>query len=95
MVRHIVLFKVKEEHKEEVLALVEQFKTAKGEIECLSDFMIGEDFLHSSRSYDFGLIADFKTKEDLDTYSIHPIHVPFKTRMAEISEKVAACDFEF
>lgn len=94
MIKHIVLFKIKEEHKPEVPSLIERFKEMKDKIPELTDFQIGEDFLHSARSYDVGLIATVKDKGDLAVYADHPEHTPLKQRMAAISDSVVACDFE-
>ena len=94
MVKHIVVFKVKEEFMDEALGMIEDFRKKKGLIPGLKDFSIGTDFVHSARSYDVGLIATLEDKEALNVYANHPVHVPFKTRMAEISSSVVAVDFE-
>ena len=94
MIRHVVMFKVKEEFKDEVPTHIATFKAMKGKVEELVDIEVAEDFLHSPRSYDVILIADFKTKEDLESYGNHPAHVPTKKRMAEISSSVVCVDYE-
>ena len=94
MVRHVVLFKVKEEFKNELPTHLDAFRQMKGKVEELVDLELGEDFLHSPRSYDVVLIATFKTKADLDAYANHPAHLPTKKRMAEISSSVVCVDYD-
>lgn len=94
MVRHVVLFKVKEEFKNELPAHLDAFRQMKGKVEELVDLELGEDFLHSPRSYDVVLIATFKNKADLDSYGNHPAHLPTKKRMAEISSSVVCVDYD-
>ena len=94
MIRHIVFFKVKEECKDSIPTLVEQFRAMKGKIESLIYLEVGIDFLHSPRSFDVSLAATFATKEDLDAYQVNPIHVAAKTAMASICETIYSVDYE-
>lgn len=93
MIKHIVLFQVKEECKVEIPTMIERFKQMKEEIPELAGFRIGADFVHSARSYDVGLIATVKDEEALDIYANHPAHLPLKKHMAEISKSVVSVDF--
>ena len=71
MIRHIVLFKIKDEYKAEIPQLVENFYGMKGRIEGLVDLEAGADFLGSDRSYDVALITKFATREAFDAYQVH------------------------
>ena len=95
MIRHVVLFKVKEEFKKELPTHLEAFAKMKGNVKELVDLELGEDFLHSPRSYDVVLIATFANKNDLEAYGNHPLHLPTKQRMAEISSSVVCVDYKF
>ncbi len=94
MIRHIVLFKIKDEFKEEIPQLVENFYGMKGRIEGLLDLEAGEDFLHSDRSYDLGLVTVFDSMESFQAYQTHPVHMPVKKRMHEVRSASVSCDFE-
>ena len=48
MIRHIVLFKIKDEFKDEIPQLVENFRGMKGKIEGMLDLEAGADILKSS-----------------------------------------------
>lgn len=94
MIRHIVLFKIKDEYKSELPVLVQNFYGMKGKIEGLLDLEAGSDFLHSDRSYDVALITLFDSKESFQNYQTHPVHMPVKKRMHEVRQSSVACDYE-
>lgn len=95
MIRHIVLFTIKDEYKSEIPQLVENFKGMKGRIEGMVDLQAGADFLHSARSYDIALTTVFDSREAFEAYQTHPVHMPVKKRMHEVRSGSVACDFEF
>ena len=93
MIRHIVLFRIKEEFKSEIPQLVKNFYTMKGKVEGLLDLEAGADILGSERSYDLALICTFADRASFDAYQTHPAHMPVKKRMHEVREGSVACDF--
>ena len=93
MIRHIVLFKIKEEFKAEIPQLAKNFYTMKGKVEGLLDLEAGADILGSERSYDLALICTFADRASFDAYQTHPAHMPVKKRMHEVREGSVACDF--
>ncbi len=95
MIRHIVLFKIKDEFKNEIPQLVENFYGMKGKIEGMLDLEAGADILHSERSYDLALITVFDSEESFEAYQTHPVHMPVKKRMHEVRSASVACDFRF
>ena len=94
MIRHIVMFKIKDEYKDEIPRLVKNFYGMKGKIEGMVSLEAGADFLHSERSYDVALITEFENREALEAYQTHPVHLPVKKRMGEVRISSVACDFE-
>lgn len=94
MIRHIVLFRIKDEYKAEIPQLVRNFYGMKGKIEGMLDLEAGADVLHSERSYDLALTTVFDSRAALDAYQTHPVHLPVKARMAEVRTASVACDFE-
>ena len=94
MIRHIVLFRIKDEYKSEIPQLVKNFYGMKGKIEGLVNLEAGADFLHSDRSYDVALVTEFVSREALDAYQTHPVHLPVKKRMGEVRVSSVACDYE-
>ncbi len=94
MIRHIVLFKIKDEFKDEIPQLVKNFEGMKGRVEGLLELEAGADILHSERSYDLALITVFEDRAAFDAYQTHPAHLPVKKRMHEVRIASVACDFE-
>ena len=94
MIRHIVLFKIKDEFKDEIPQLVENIYGMKGRIEVMLDLEAGEDVLHSDRSYDLGLVTVFDSMESFQAYQTHPVHMPVRKRMHEVRSASVSCDFE-
>lgn len=95
MIRHIVLFKIKDEYKAEIPQLVKNFEGMRGRIEGLMELEAGADILHSERSYDLALVTLFQDRASFDAYQTHPVHLPVKRRMHEVRSGSVACDFEF
>ena len=94
MIRHIVMFKIKDEFKNEIPQLVKNFYGMKGKIEGMVSLEAGADFLQSDRSYDVALITEFVSREALEAYQTHPVHLPVKKRMGEVRISSVACDYE-
>ena len=94
MIRHIVLFNIKDEYKAEIPQLVENFLGMKGRIEGMLDLEAGRDVLHSERSWDLALVTLFDSMESFRVYQTHPVHMPVRKRMHEVRSASAACDFE-
>ena len=95
MIRHIVFFKIKDEYRDEIPQLVENFYGMKGRIEGMLDLEAGADILHSERSWDLALVTTFDSMESFNAYQTHPVHQPVRKRMHEVRSASAACDFEF
>ncbi len=94
VIRHIVMFRIKDEYKDEIPQLVENFRGMKGRIEGMLDLEAGQDILGSERSYDLALTTVFQDRAAFDAYQTHPVHMPVKKRMHEVRSSSVACDFE-
>ena len=94
MIRHIVLFRIKDEYRDEIPQLVKNFEGMRGRIEGMMELQAGADMLHSERSYDLALITVFDNRASFDAYQTHPVHLPVKKRMHEVRSASVACDFE-
>ena len=93
MVKHIVLFKLRDQ-KDRPKA-IEVLNSMRGKIEGLIDLEVGEDFLASERSYDIALITTHTDRGALDFYQAHPVHQPVKKVMHAIRESSVAVDYEY
>jgi hypothetical protein len=79
MIKHVVLFKLKEFENEDQKAVVRnKIKNAllglRGKIDELKYIEVGNHFQLQSNAFDLCLITHFDTMADLETYQIHPEH---------------------
>jgi hypothetical protein len=72
MIRHIVLFKIKPEYKEQIPTLIENFRNMRGRIDGLLSLDAGQDILGSERSYDLALVCVFRDRAAFDAYQKPP-----------------------
>jgi hypothetical protein len=94
MVRHVVLYTIKDECRGRIPALIEAFYGMKGKIPGLIDVEAGADELKSERSYDLALITSFESWAAYRAYLSHPAHLPVKAGMHEARSGSVSCDYE-
>ncbi len=94
MIRHVVLYTIKDEYKAKIPALVEAFYGMKGKIPGLVEVEAGGDELGSERSYDLALITSFESWDAYRAYLTHPAHLPVKAGMHEARSGSVSCDYE-
>ena len=94
MLTHIVCWKYKDEiseaEREEHRAKLRNLKEIIAEV---VDLRVGADKLHLARSYDTGLVATFKSREDLDAYTVHPVHQEVANLGKQLAAHVVSVDF--
>ena len=95
MIRHICMFTLKEENKEN--NIVEFMKRAESlkAIEAVKRFEVVRNVEGTPASnYDVALIFDFDTVETLDEYQKSPIHLKFGEFVGTVREQRACIDYE-
>lgn len=93
MVRHIVMYRLKEENKEQNARLMkEKLEGLNGKIEGLHGLRIDRDC--NSHQYDVCLTADFDGLAALKYYKNHPLHVAASDFVHEVMTDRSAFDFE-
>ena len=94
MIRHIVFFKFKLAIADaDRVDFVARLRTLPERVPGILKPEIGEDFLHTPRSYDVALVLGFEDQAALDAYQSHPNHVPVVARAHEICSSIAAVDY--
>lgn len=94
MVKHIVMYFLKDKSEQSKNELKLRFLSMKGKIDCLKDIEVGVDYIRSGRSADVSLFCTFETKADLEKYADHPVHLPIKEYVQSVVEKSVSCDYE-
>lgn len=76
MIVHIVMFRFKDENRDENMKEVTSKLNALVELVPSLKFMeVGIDFSRSERAFDMSIYTTFDTKEDLQAYAVHPEHL--------------------
>ncbi len=99
MIRHIVMFKLKDfpGEIEKLLAAQEVIKHLNelpSKISVIRKYEAGIDVRNLSWSYDIVLIMDFDNMTDLETYTVHPAHQEFITFNKDYSVNKTCIDYE-
>lgn len=93
MITHIVFFKLKDGSAESVAQTAQVLRDMEGKIDVLKSIEVGEDVVHSERSYDIALITKFESMEALDEYQVHPVHKKVIEHMLQVREASISVDF--
>ncbi|MBQ5321426.1 MAG: Dabb family protein [Oscillospiraceae bacterium] len=95
MVKHIILWKLKEEYNNEEikLGIKEGLENLKGVIPGLLEIKVQTEVLGSSNA-DVMLYSVFENKEALGAYAVHPEHVKVAdTKVRPFTETRSCIDF--
>lgn len=92
MIKHIVMWDLKDENKlENAKKLKVSLENLKEEI---NEIEVGININNSDASMDVVLYSVFNTLEDLDIYQNHPKHLKVKEFVKNISTNRKVIDFE-
>ena len=92
MVKHIVLFNVKEGEDKDQVA-----KIAASVLEPLAGKIEGLNHVEVKRTYagaDIALYCELTTREAMDAYAVHPLHEEAKTHFFHLLAGRVAADYE-
>lgn len=94
MIRHIVIWKIKDTTKKEDMLFLKEESKKLNEIDCVVslDFIVNP--LNTS-SHDMMLDAIYNSVEDLEKYRVHPIHVEFGKKLRPLVSERVSYDYEF
>lgn len=94
MIKHIVMWKFKENEEENMKLFLEGLNKLKGIIPEIKNMETGIN-INLKNDYDAILISEFETMEDLEKYKNHPEHVKVSALCKEIRLDRQAIDYEF
>ncbi|MGE5140139.1 MAG: Dabb family protein [Rudaea sp.] len=94
MLTHIVVVKLKPgTEREKAERVVADLRGLRGRIPEIREFQVGEDVIHSPRSFDYALVARFDDVAALKRYQQHPDHVPVAAALQAMAEQMVSVDF--
>lgn len=99
MVKHIVLFKLKESLSDnEKACVMKNFKTAiealPAVIGCIRKVFVGMN-LNPDERWDICLESEFDTLEDVHFYASHPAHLAAAGLLKDVKADRACVDYDF
>lgn len=94
MLKHIVMWKLKEQNKDEISSQIqEKLKALPAVIPEIIDFEVGVDINGSERAFDLVLYSTFKDEADLQTYQVHPQHQEVAKFIGSVVEAGKVVDY--
>lgn len=96
MFRHVFLYKVAPGTNPETI--VEMLNALPAKVPGIRTWTLGRHQTPPGASagrWDYGLVCDFDTFEDLQAYSSHPSHLDAARTLLPMLSAHAICDFEF
>ena len=94
MIVHIVIFKFKNENKDEnILRVRQELNDLLEKIDVLKSIELGVNFTDSDRAFDLSLYSIFETKEDLQAYAIHPEHLKVVALIKSVTSETKVVDY--
>ena len=93
MIKHVVVFKLKEGESKEKAKQV--LLSMQGNVPMIKDIQVGTDLLGSARSFDVYLSVVLDDLKALEDYQVDAYHCDVvKKHMHAVTEKSVAIDFE-
>ena len=93
MVRHVILWKFKDDCKEEGREFIRRLKALEGEIPEILRMEVAEN-TGAADNYDACLISDFADFDALERYRVHPKHQAVSQFCQSIRVSRTCVDFE-
>ncbi|MCX6678146.1 MAG: Dabb family protein [Methanothrix sp.] len=98
MIKHIVMFKLKEwaeggDKAANIMTLKAKLVALPDQIDEIKFFEVGINFIEASVAYDLVLISEFESKEALYSYQKHPEHVKVANFVGKACESRIVVDY--
>lgn len=94
MIKHVVMWKFKENEEENMKKFLKGLNDLKQIIPEIKNMETGIN-INPKNEYDAVLISEFETMEDLEKYKNNPEHVKVSALCKEIRVERQAIDYEF
>lgn len=98
MIKHIVMFKFREDTEENKKSQLNEVKRVLDKlpeyIPEIRDYEVGINVSKQERAYDLVIVSSFDTQEHLDVYRNHPAHTDALEVIAKYKVDAKVVDFE-
>ena len=95
MIRHIVMFRLKDEpeKQENIQNLKEAIEKLEDSIPEAKSIEVGLNINEKPSAYDLVLVSDFEDEDALERYRVHPEHQKVVEFIKKVNEDIAAVDY--
>jgi hypothetical protein len=97
MVKHIVLFKLKDVDAQQKMEVMTAFKNAiealPKEIEFIRNIEVGLN-INPDEAWNIALYSEFDSLDDVKRYAVHPSHLAAARLLADVKESRSCVDYE-
>lgn len=94
MVKHIVMWKLKEDNKlENAQKIKKSLEALNGVIEVIKSLEVGVNYNSSIAAYDVVLVSEFENDEALTIYQTHPKHIAIGEFVKSVSTDRKVVDY--
>lgn len=99
MIKHIVLWKLKDfaegaPKQQNVLKVKALLEDMRGKIPGMVKLEVGLNFETSDSASDISLYSEFESRETLDAYQTHPLHMQVKHFLPRVRSERRVVDYE-
>ena len=95
MIVHIVMFKFKDENKDENIQKAKEMLIGlDNDLDIIKQMEVGINFDESERAFDMSLYSKFNSKEDLSTYATHEKHLEVVAFIKSVAQESKVVDYE-
>lgn len=94
MIKHIVMWKFKENERDNMLIFRDRLLALRGKIPEIRSMEVGININPSDRSFDAVLVSEFDSLEALRAYSTNPLHVEVSQFCKTIRTASHSVDYE-
>ena len=97
MIKHIVLFRFKDNQgkEEKVKKLKSIIDDLEHKIPFIEHIEGGINFNTRDKAFDVALVSDFRSREDLEAYRIHPDHLKLIAFLKNYDYDLVVTDYEY
>ena len=95
MIRHIVMWKFKEDQHDNMLVFRDRLLALRDKIPEIREMEVGININPSERSFDAVLVSSFDSMDALKSYSVNPLHVAVSDFCKTIRTQSVSVDYEY
>lgn len=99
MIKHIVLFKLREhaegaDKRQNAMKMKAELEALKRKIPQIVHLEVGINSIPSDGAYDVAIYSTFADEKDLNVYLVHPEHVKVAEFVAKVRESRVVVDYQ-